>query len=236
MNPSPSTKPQMSVAQLEELLNNPAFETQLEHYIKVTLEQQYGAALHDLNRLMQNPERTRDDIYELSGKLETSGTPTLKHLPALMALECTTREAGGRGYSRLEEIIFKQIYRVVARTNLSQHENEVQQLLTFLEGAFRYKRQYDSFATLRRHSSLNLAAAIAASTENPQALALLHEALAHPVAKVRRAAIVIIYKRYRDWGTDIPADIRARFEQMANTDRAKNVRQTALAVVKHRYL
>lgn len=230
INQLPAVEDKTFSEQLNQLLqNDPQFRTKFDNYVTVKLREQYDAGLQELNTVMQNPKRKREDVYKVMSEVRHSGTPALEHLPSLMALERTTREAGGSGYHHVEEMVFTDLSRLIRKDDFTQNQKAVQQLLAFLEETFRYKRMYDSFAAQRRNTSLKMTIIIAARTGNERALA--HEALAHPVAKVRGAAIVVIYDSYEWLGRDIPAELIDRFQQMADKDGNPKVRDTARAVL-----
>lgn len=213
---------------------DPAFRAEFDRHVKAQLRVQYGQALRDLHAEMQNPDREREVVWRLISKVNTSGLPAPEHIPALIGLERTTREVGGTAYIAVEGMIFEALSSVVSRhlcETWAENAVETRGLLSFLEETFRYERKYDNFAARRRDASLEMAATIAARTGDKRALALLHEALSHSTAKIRGVAAVVIYETY-DWlGCDMPQELVGRFWQMAEEDRGKKVRQTALAVL-----
>ena len=183
---------------------------------------------------MHNPDREREVVWQLISKVNTSGLPAPEHVPALINLERTTREVGGTAYVEVEKMIFEELSSVVSRDlceTWAENAVETRVLLSFLEEAFRYRRKYDNFAARRRDASLEMAATIAARTRDERALALLHEALSHPTAKSRGVTAIVICDTYEWLGCDMPQELVDRFWQMAEEDRGKKVRQTALAVL-----
>lgn len=216
------------------LETDPAFRAEFDQHVKVQLRVQYSQALRALHAEMHNPDREREVVWRLISKVNTSGLPAPEHIPVLIDLECTTREVGGTAYVRVEGMVFEALSSVVSRhlcETWAENTAEAQALLTFLEEAFRYRRKYDSFTTGRRDASLEMAATIVARTGDKRALALLHESLSHPTSKIRGVAAIVIYETYEWLGCDMPQELVDRFWQMAEEDRAKKVRQTALAVL-----
>jgi hypothetical protein len=136
---------------------------------------------------------------------------------------------GGTAYTDVEKMVFEALTELSSKLNADDAEIPV--LLDFLGEAFRYQRKHDKFAARRRDAALEIAATIAARTGHERALALLHEALAHPTPKIRGVAAIVIYETYEWLGCDVPSELVDRFWQMAEEDRAKKVRQTALAVL-----
>ncbi|MBL7183368.1 MAG: hypothetical protein ISS50_02845 [Anaerolineae bacterium] len=213
---------------------DPVFRAEFDRHVKAQLRVQYSQALRDLHAEMHNPDREREVVWQLISKVNTSGLPAPEHIPALIELERTTREVGGTAYVAVEGMIFEALSSVVGRhlcETWAENAVETRVLLSFLEEAFRYERKYDNFAARRRDASLEMAATIAARTGDERALALLHESLSHPTAKIRGVAAVVIYETYEWLGCDMPQELIDRFWQMAEEDRGKKVRQTALAVL-----
>ncbi|MFQ5812174.1 MAG: hypothetical protein ACE5I2_03125 [Anaerolineae bacterium] len=213
---------------------DPAFRAEFDRHVKAQLRVQYGQALRDLHAEMHNPDREREVVWRLISKVETSGLPAPEHIPALIDLERTTREVGGTAYVRVEGMIFEALGSVVSRhlcEAWAENTAETRVLLSFLEEAFRYRRKYDGFTAGRRDASLEMAATIAARTGDERALALLQESLSHPTAKIRGVAAIVVYDTYEWLGCDMPQELVDRFWQMAEEDRGKKVRQTALAVL-----
>ncbi len=216
------------------LETDPAFRAEFDQHVKAQLRVQYDQALRDLHAEMRNPDREREVVWQLISKVNTSGLPAPEHVPALIELERTTREVGGTAYVAVEGMIFEALSSVTGRhlcETWAENTTEAHALLSFLEEAFRYRRKYDSFAARRRDASLEMAATIAARTGDERALALLHEALSRPTSKIRGVAAIVVYETYEWLGCDVPQELVDRFWQMAEEDRGKKVRQTALAVL-----
>ena len=211
------------------LETDPEFRTGFDRYIEAQLRKQYHEALRDLHAVVQNPDREREAVWKLISRVQTSDWPTPEHVTALIELERITREIGGTAYTNVEEMVFEELARLVRREG--ERVARIQELLPFLGEAFRYQRKYDNFAARRREASLEMAASIACLTGDERALALLHEALAHPTSKVRGVAAIVIHDTYQWMGCDVPETLIARFWQMAEEDGNRKVRQTALAVL-----
>lgn len=211
------------------LETDPKFRAGFDRHIEAQLRQQYGAALQELRTVMQNPDREREVVWKLITGVHTSGPPALEHIPALIELECTARQVGGTAYTDVEKMVFEALTSVVRKLGRNDAETDI--LLSFLGEAFRYQRQHDNFAARRRDAVLEIVATVTALTGDKRALALLHEVLVHPIPKIRGVAAITIYETY-DWlGCDVPEELVDRFWQMAQEDRVKQVRQTALAVL-----
>lgn len=211
------------------LETDPEFRAEFDRYIKAQLREQYNEALRELHGVMQNPDREREVVWELLSMVRTSGWPAPEHVPALTELERIARETGGTAYVAVEKMVFEELSKLVREQGESI--TRVQELFPFLGETFRYQRKYDNFAARRREASLGIAAKIACLTRDERALALLHEALAHSTPKIRGVAAIVIYDTYQWMGCDMPEMLLARFWQMADEDRSKRVRQTALAVL-----
>lgn len=189
-----------------------------ERLIEPRLRQQYHKALGALHTEMQNPHRERATVSRRITQLVTSGRPAPEHIPALIELERTAREAGGTAYVEVEKTIFREMARL-------SHPD----LIPFLVEAFQYRRRHDNFAGRRREYSVDIAATIAARTGAPQAIAALGEMLADPTPRIRGVALVIIYEAYEREGCDMPPALLDYFWQLGRTDPDRRVRQMALA-------
>ena len=215
---------------LDHLLEtDPEFRAEFHRHIDVQLREQYNKALWKLQAVMQNPDREWEAVGKLISRVHTSGWPAPEHVTALIEVERIARETGGTAYVAVEEMVFKELAKLVREQGESIAR--VQELLPFLGEAFRYRRKYDNFAARRRDAALELAAKIVCLSGDERALALLHEALDHSTPKIRGVAAIIIYDTYQRMGCDVPETFIARFWQMAEEDSNRKVRQTALAVL-----
>lgn len=196
--------------------------TAFKRLIEPQLRRQYQQALEALRVKMQKPRREREDVWKKLTKLETSGDPALEHIPSLIELERTTREAGGTAYIDVEIAVFK------ALAQLSHPD-----LIPFLLEAFQYRRRQDSFGGRRRAYAVDITATIAARTGAPQALAALDEMLAHPDPKLRGEALIVIYEVYGRNEVDLPSSLLDRFWELGLEDPNRRVRQSALAALQH---
>ena len=224
---------ELTAAQLRYLLeNNAQFKAEFDNYIQAELRRQYVTALQELNKMMQNPERNKDEVLSLSSKVSYPGKPTVEDLSALIELERHTRQARGTAYHWVEKTVLKQLSDLIKQDELIQNEKQLEELLAFLKDTFYYTRKYDKFAPQRRFIALKMTARIAIRSENEERLALLHEALADSTAKIRGEAIIHIYEAYEWLGCDMPTSFVDRFKQMADSDRSKKVRQIAQTVLR----
>jgi hypothetical protein len=226
----PGSEGETMAERLQHLLDtDPEFRAEFDRQVKAQLRQQYGEALRELQAVMQNPDREQESVWNLISKVRTSGLPAPEHIPALIELERITRQIGGTAFTDVEKIVFEALSELAGQ--LEADDVETPALLDFLGEAFRYQRKHDNFAARRRDAAVEIAATIAARTRDERALALLHEALAHPTPKIRGVAAIIIYETYEWLGCDVPSELVDLFWQMAEADRARKVRQTALAVL-----
>jgi hypothetical protein len=184
------------------------------------LWRQYQQALEALRAEMQNAHRERAQVWQRITALKTSGLPAPEHIPTLIELERTAREAGGTAYTDVEKVVFEEMARL-------SHPD----LLPSLVEAFQYHRQYDQFVRRRREYSVDIAATIAARTRNPQATSALVEMLSHPTPEIRGVALVIVYETYEREGGEMPTPLLDHFWQLGRNDPDRRVRQTALALL-----
>ncbi len=190
--------------------------------LKLQFRQQYQEALEVLCETMQNPDREREVVWKRLSKLKTSGRPAPEHLPTLIKLERITRETGGTAYVEVDKTVFEELARI-------NHPETIP--VDFLLEAFRYRRRYDNFARRRSAYAVELAATIAAQTDDVEALDALVEMLSDPKADIRGKAMVTLYNTYEWQGCKIPPILLDRLWDAARNDRSRKVRQTALAVL-----
>ncbi len=190
--------------------------------VQPQLRRQYQQALEALCTEMKNPHRERKTVWQRIGQLETSGLPLPEHIPTLIELERIAREAGGTAYVDVEQTVFREMAR-------PSHPD----LLPFLVEAFQYRRSYDKFAGRRREYSVDIAATIAARTDDPRAMAALGEMLSDPTPKVRSVALSIIYETYEREGCEMPPAMLDHFWRLGKSDPDQRVRHTALAFLQH---
>jgi len=186
--------------------------------VQPRLRCQYQQALEALCAEMRNPARERKAVWERIGQLETSGSPSPEHIPALIELERIARETGGTAYVDVEQTVFREMARL-------SHPD----LLPFLVEAFQYRRSYDKFAVRRREYSVDIVATITARTGDPRAMTALGEMLSGPTPKIRGVALSIIYEAYEREGCEMSPAVLDHFWRLGKSDPNWRVRQTALA-------
>ncbi|MBI2942283.1 MAG: hypothetical protein HYY04_17785 [Chloroflexi bacterium] len=170
-----------------------------------------------LTEAMRDPERDREDALQAAALLEMSDAAVRdEDVPSLIELARTAREVRGPGSQGIEQAALRLLVEVA-------DEN----VLPFLAESFRFTRQHDSSAGRRRPIVLRGIAAIAILREQPDALALLREALTHRTWRMRKAACRAIVQVMEMQPGKLPSPLEETLRSVAATDPVPEVRVVA---------